>query len=89
MKRASAITVVRSCTGLAGNKNPKRKKNKKRKRSQFQFYFFSEIGNSNVGGPVNQLIKKNGLNFFFYYFLKVLLTMPLRVFAGVSVRALA
>jgi hypothetical protein len=56
MKRASAIKVVLSCTGLAGNKKKKRKK-----RSQFQFYFFSEIGNFNVGGPVNQLIIKKGL----------------------------
>jgi hypothetical protein len=43
MKRA--IKVVLSCTGLAG----KKKEN---------FFFFSEIGNFNIGGPVNQLIKK-------------------------------
>jgi hypothetical protein len=54
MKRASAIKVVVSCTGLAGKK-------KERKKSQFKFYFFSEIGNFNVGGPVNQLIIKKGL----------------------------
>jgi hypothetical protein len=52
MKRASAIKVVLSCTGLAGEKKEEEEK------SQFQFYFFSEIGNFNVGGPVNQLIKK-------------------------------
>jgi hypothetical protein len=46
MKRASAIKVVLSCTGLA------------EKKKQFQFYFFSEIRNFNIGGPVNQLIKK-------------------------------
>jgi hypothetical protein len=55
MKRASAIKVVLSCTGLAGKKT---KKTIKKKQKQFQFYFFSEIGNFNVGGPVNQLIKK-------------------------------
>jgi hypothetical protein len=59
MKRASAIKVVLSCTGLAGNKKNNNKKRKKE--GQFQFYFFSEIGNFNVGGPVNQLIKKKGL----------------------------
>jgi hypothetical protein len=46
MKRASAIKVVLSCTGLAGKK-------------QFPiFFFFSEIANFSIGGPVNQLIKK-------------------------------
>jgi hypothetical protein len=53
MKRASAIKVVLSCTGLAGNKNQK-----KEKKANSNFFFFSEIGNFNVGGPVNQLIKK-------------------------------
>jgi hypothetical protein len=51
MKRASAIKVVLSCTGLAGNKNPP----KKRKKANSNFIFLSEIGNFNVGGPVNQL----------------------------------
>jgi hypothetical protein len=44
MKRASAIKVVLSCTGLAGEKKipiP---------------IFSSEIGNISIGGPVNQLI---------------------------------
>ena len=26
--------------------------------AKIQFYFFSELGNFNVGGPVNQVIKK-------------------------------
>jgi hypothetical protein len=46
MKRASAIKVVLSCTGLAG------------KKTNSNFFFLSEIGNFNIGGPVNQLIKK-------------------------------
>jgi hypothetical protein len=55
MKRASAIKVILSCTGLEG----KKKTIKKTKKKQFQFNFFSEIGNFNVAGPVNQLIKKD------------------------------
>jgi hypothetical protein len=27
-------------------------------KNKFQFFFFSEIVNFNIGGPVNQLIKK-------------------------------
>jgi hypothetical protein len=53
MKRASAIKVVLSCTRLAG---PGEKK-----KFQFpipNFLFSSEIGNFNIGGPINQLIKK-------------------------------
>jgi hypothetical protein len=42
---------------IGGGKKTKLKK-KQKKIKQFQFYFFSEIGNFNVGGPVNQLIKK-------------------------------
>jgi hypothetical protein len=56
MKRASAIKVVLSYTGLAGNKTPPKKNQKKEAN-----IFSSEIGNFNVGGPVNQLIKKKGL----------------------------
>jgi hypothetical protein len=41
MKRASAIKVVLSCTGLAEKKKPIP-----------ILYFSSEIGNFNVGGPV-------------------------------------
>jgi hypothetical protein len=62
MKRASAIKVVLSCTGLAGNKNPKnnkkKKKEKEKEKKPIPILFFSEIGNFNVGGPVNQLIQK-------------------------------
>jgi hypothetical protein len=39
MKRASAIKVVLSCTGLAGNKNPKKKKKKKKKPIPILFFF--------------------------------------------------
>jgi hypothetical protein len=49
MKRASAIKVVLSCTGLAGKKKTKKIP---------IFFFLFEIGNFNIGGPVNQLIKK-------------------------------
>jgi hypothetical protein len=34
---------------------------KRKKKFQFQFFSFAEIGNFNIGGPVNQLIKKKGL----------------------------
>jgi hypothetical protein len=41
MKRASAIKVVLSCTGLAGNKNQKKKKKKKkRKKKPIPILFF-------------------------------------------------
>jgi hypothetical protein len=56
MKRAGAIKVVLSCTGLAGNK--KKRKRRKEKKPIPNFIFLSEIGNFNVGGPVNQLIIK-------------------------------
>jgi hypothetical protein len=44
---------------IGGEKNTK----KKPKKIPI-FLFFSEIGNFNIGGPVNQLIKK-GLSMFF------------------------
>jgi hypothetical protein len=55
MKRASAIKVVLLCTGLAGKK--------RRKKIPIPIFFSSsEIGNFNIGSPVNQLIKKRRPN---------------------------
>jgi hypothetical protein len=50
-ERASAIKVVLSCTGFAGKPPPPKKNNS-------NFFVSSEIGNFNIGSPVNQLIKK-------------------------------
>jgi hypothetical protein len=53
MKRASPIKVVLSCTGSGGKKE--------KKKSNSNYFFSSEIGNFNIGGPVNQLIIKKTL----------------------------
>jgi hypothetical protein len=46
---------------IGGKKKFKKKKKKLKKKTHSNFIFFSEIRNLNVGGPVNQLIKKKAL----------------------------
>jgi hypothetical protein len=58
MKRASAIKVVLSCTGLIGGEKRQKKQN------HSNFIFSSEIRIFNIGGPVNQLIKKKAYDMF-------------------------
>jgi hypothetical protein len=45
-----------------GGEKTKLKKNKKNNQPNSNFFFSSEIGNFNVGGPVNQQNKKKGLS---------------------------